>query len=55
MIDPNGAWNWKEAVVKLTAIRDAGVEDPILRNDFEGLRTLRHAVNCDIDVESDWP
>ncbi|TZG31207.1 mandelate racemase/muconate lactonizing enzyme family protein [Agrobacterium sp. B1(2019)] len=50
MIDPNEAWNSKEALVKLTAIRDAGhdllwVEDPILRHDFEGLRTLRHAVN----------
>jgi L-alanine-DL-glutamate epimerase-like enolase superfamily enzyme len=50
MIDPNEAWNSKEALVKLTAIRDAGhdllwVEDPILRHDFEGLRALRHAVN----------
>lgn len=50
MIDPNEAWNSKEALVKLTAIRDAGhdllwVEDPILRHDFEGLRTLRHALN----------
>ncbi|MCC2613924.1 mandelate racemase/muconate lactonizing enzyme family protein [Neorhizobium sp. Rsf11] len=50
MIDPNEAWNSKEALVKLTAIRDAGhdllwVEDPILRHDFEGLRTLRHTVN----------
>ena len=50
MIDPNEAWDSKEALVKLTAIRDAGhdllwVEDPILRNDFEGLRMLRHAVN----------
>ncbi|MDQ0134665.1 L-alanine-DL-glutamate epimerase-like enolase superfamily enzyme [Neorhizobium galegae] len=50
MIDPNEAWNSKEALVKLTAIRDAGhdllwVEDPILRHDFEGLRMLRHAVN----------
>lgn len=49
MIDPNEAWNSKEALVKLTEIRDAGhdllwVEDPILRHDFEGLRTLRHAV-----------
>ncbi|MGO6668292.1 enolase C-terminal domain-like protein, partial [Rhizobium ruizarguesonis] len=40
MIDPNEAWNSKEALVKLTAIRDAGhdllwVEDPILRHDFE--------------------
>lgn len=35
--------------MKLVAIRDAGhdllwVEDPILRHDYEGLRTLRHAV-----------
>jgi L-alanine-DL-glutamate epimerase-like enolase superfamily enzyme len=50
MIDPNEAWNSKEALVKLTAIRDAGhdllwVEDPILRHDFEGLRTLRHSVH----------
>ena len=46
MIDANEAWGAKEAVVKLTAIRDSGfplmwVEDPILRNDFEGLRMLR--------------
>jgi L-alanine-DL-glutamate epimerase-like enolase superfamily enzyme len=50
MIDPNEAWSSKEALVKLTAIRDAGhellwVEDPILRHDYEGLRTLRHAAN----------
>ncbi|MEJ1117229.1 mandelate racemase/muconate lactonizing enzyme family protein [Phyllobacterium sp. CCNWLW109] len=50
MIDPNEAWSSKEALVKLMAIRDAGhdllwVEDPILRHDFEGLRTLRHAAN----------
>lgn len=49
MIDPNEAWTSKEALVKLVAIRDAGhdllwVEDPILRHDHEGLRTLRHAV-----------
>ncbi|MGV0912206.1 mandelate racemase/muconate lactonizing enzyme family protein [Martelella sp. FOR1707] len=49
MIDPNEAWNSKEALVKLEAIRAAGhnllwVEDPILRHDYEGLRTLRHAV-----------
>jgi L-alanine-DL-glutamate epimerase-like enolase superfamily enzyme len=46
MIDANEAWGAKEALVKMTAIRDAGfdllwVEDPILRNDFEGLRLLR--------------
>lgn len=50
MIDPNEAWNSKEALMKLEAIRAAGhdllwVEDPILRHDYEGLRTLRHAAN----------
>ncbi|MEO7221666.1 MAG: mandelate racemase/muconate lactonizing enzyme family protein, partial [Devosia sp.] len=49
MIDANEAWGAKEAAVKLTTIRDAGhellwVEDPILRNDFEGLKMLRSAV-----------
>lgn len=49
MIDANEAWSAKEAAVKLQMIRDAGhpllwVEDPILRNDFEGLRLLRAAV-----------
>jgi len=48
MIDANEAWGAKEASVKLEAIRKAGfaplwVEDPILRNDFEGLRLLRQA------------
>lgn len=48
MIDPNEAWTSKEALMKLIAIRDAGhdllwVEDPILRDDFDGLRTLRLA------------
>jgi L-alanine-DL-glutamate epimerase-like enolase superfamily enzyme len=47
MIDANEAWSPKEAVVKLERIRDAGyallwVEDPTLRNDFEGLRHIRH-------------
>jgi L-alanine-DL-glutamate epimerase-like enolase superfamily enzyme len=46
MIDANEAWAAKEALVKLGAIRNAGfdllwVEDPILRNDFDGLRLLR--------------
>src|SRR6185295_5941975 len=46
MIDANEAWGAKEALVKLTTIHQAGfplmwVEDPILRNDFEGLRMLR--------------
>jgi L-alanine-DL-glutamate epimerase-like enolase superfamily enzyme len=46
MIDSNEAWGAKEALVKLGAIRDAGfrihwAEDPILRDDFEGLRRLR--------------
>lgn len=50
MIDANEGWGAKEALVKLTAIRDAGfdllwVEDPILRNDFVGLRMLKDAAN----------
>lgn len=50
MIDANEAWSAKEALVKLTAIRNAGfqihwVEDPILRSDFEGLRDLRRAAS----------
>lgn len=49
MIDANEAWGAKEAAVKLEAIRRAGfdllwVEDPILRHDFDGLRSLRHNV-----------
>lgn len=48
MIDANEAWGAKEALVKLVRIRDAGfriawVEDPILRDDFEGLRLLRQS------------
>ncbi len=50
MIDANEAWGAKEALVKLTAIRDAGhdllwVEDPILRNDHVGLKMLKDACN----------
>ncbi len=50
MIDANEGWGAKEALVKLTAIRDAGyellwVEDPILRNDYVGLRMLKDAAN----------
>jgi L-alanine-DL-glutamate epimerase-like enolase superfamily enzyme len=50
MIDSNEAWGAKEALVKLTAIRDAGhdllwVEDPILRTDYAGLRMLKDAAN----------
>jgi L-alanine-DL-glutamate epimerase-like enolase superfamily enzyme len=46
MIDANEAWGAKEALMKLTAIRRAGyellwVEDPILRDDFAGLKLLR--------------
>jgi L-alanine-DL-glutamate epimerase-like enolase superfamily enzyme len=49
MVDANEAWGAKEAAAKLTTIRDAGfellwVEDPILRNDFEGLKLLRQLV-----------
>jgi len=49
MIDANEAWGAKEAIVKLEHIRQAGyellwVEDPILRNDIDGLRLLRNSV-----------
>ena len=49
MIDANEAWGAKEAINKLETIRRAGydllwVEDPILRQDFEGLRLLRESV-----------
>jgi L-alanine-DL-glutamate epimerase-like enolase superfamily enzyme len=49
MIDANEAWGAKEAIVKLEHIRGAGhellwVEDPILRNDIDGLRLLRNSV-----------
>jgi L-alanine-DL-glutamate epimerase-like enolase superfamily enzyme len=48
MIDANEAWGAKEALVKLNTIQRLGypllwVEDPILRDDFNGLRTLRAA------------
>jgi L-alanine-DL-glutamate epimerase-like enolase superfamily enzyme len=48
MIDANEGWGAKEALVKLTAIREAGhellwVEDPILRNDHLGLKMLKDA------------
>ena len=50
MIDANEAWGAKEALIKLEAIRDAGfalewVEDPILRDDFSGLKLLRDQVS----------
>jgi len=49
MVDANEAWGAKEAAVKITAMREAGfaltwVEDPILRNDYDGLRLLRQAL-----------
>ena len=50
MIDANEAWGAKEALTKLEVIRHAGyellwVEDPILRDDFAGLRMLCDAVS----------
>jgi L-alanine-DL-glutamate epimerase-like enolase superfamily enzyme len=46
IIDANEAWSPKEALMKMEAIRRAGhdllwVEDPVLRDDFDGLRLLR--------------
>ena len=48
MVDANEAWGAKEALVKLHKIQSLGydilwVEDPILRDDLEGLRMLRAA------------
>lgn len=48
MIDANEAWSSKEALVKIETIQKAGfdllwVEDPILRSDFAGLKTLRES------------
>jgi L-alanine-DL-glutamate epimerase-like enolase superfamily enzyme len=50
MIDANEAWGAKQALNNLEMIRKAGhdlvwVEDPVLRNDFEGLRMLRAAAS----------
>jgi len=49
MADANEAWSPKEAIRRLHAYRDAGIqlywiEDPCLRDDFEGLRTVSRAV-----------
>lgn len=49
MVDANEAWGAKEALMKISAMRDAGfaltwVEDPILRHDFDGLRLLRQSL-----------
>ena len=50
MIDANEAWGAKEALAKLEVIRKEGhellwVEDPILRNDYLGLRRLKDAAS----------
>ena len=49
MVDANEAWSPKEAVRRLHAYRDAGhdifwVEDPTLRDDFDGLRRIAKEV-----------
>ncbi|WP_210529977.1 mandelate racemase/muconate lactonizing enzyme family protein [Rubellimicrobium arenae] len=49
MIDANEAWTVEEAAQRLTLFRDSGfpilwAEDPILRDDFDGLRALRAMV-----------
>jgi L-alanine-DL-glutamate epimerase-like enolase superfamily enzyme len=48
MADANEAWSPKEAIRRLQAYRDAGVqlywiEDPCLRDDFAGLRAISEA------------
>jgi L-alanine-DL-glutamate epimerase-like enolase superfamily enzyme len=50
MIDANEAWGAKEALFKLGVIHKSGcdllwAEDPILRDDFEGLRLLREGAS----------
>jgi L-alanine-DL-glutamate epimerase-like enolase superfamily enzyme len=50
MIDANEAWGAKEALAKLEVIRREGhdllwVEDPILRDDFAGLKMLKDAAS----------
>jgi L-alanine-DL-glutamate epimerase-like enolase superfamily enzyme len=49
MVDANEAWSPKEALIRVQAMQAAGhrllwVEDPILRDDFEGLQLLRQAM-----------
>jgi L-alanine-DL-glutamate epimerase-like enolase superfamily enzyme len=49
MVDANEAWDAKEAAMRVEAMRRAGhdlawVEDPVLRDDFAGLRMLRSAL-----------
>lgn len=49
MADANEAWSPKEAIRRLRAYEDAGIalhwiEDPCLRDDAEGLRTISRAV-----------
>jgi L-alanine-DL-glutamate epimerase-like enolase superfamily enzyme len=47
MVDANEAWSPKEALMRVEAMQAAGhrllwVEDPILRDNFDGLRMLRN-------------
>ena len=49
MVDANEAWTPKEAIRRLHAYRDAGhdifwIEDPCIREDYEGLRQVSEAV-----------
>jgi len=49
MIDANEAWSPKQTIHSLQRMRKAGhdilwVEDPTLRNDFAGLKFIRHAL-----------
>jgi L-alanine-DL-glutamate epimerase-like enolase superfamily enzyme len=49
MADANEAWAHKEAIRRLRAFHDAGVplywiEDPCVRDDFDGLRSISRAV-----------
>lgn len=48
MVDANEAWGVKETITKIEAIQRTGttllwVEDPVLRNDFDGMALLRQS------------
>jgi L-alanine-DL-glutamate epimerase-like enolase superfamily enzyme len=49
MVDANEAWSPRQSIHSLERMRKAGhqilwVEDPTLRNDFAGLKLIRHAI-----------
>lgn len=50
-VDANGAYTRKQAVRVMRAARDLDVrwyEEPVSSDDLDGLRAIRHALDCDI-------